>query len=65
MHDANSARAVAQLQHLDWNDLRIFLMIAEQSSVRGAAEAMGLHASTISRRLAGLEAALSTKLFER
>jgi len=65
MHDANSARAVAQLQQLDWNDLRIFLMIAEQCSVRAAAQAMGLHASTISRRLASLEATLSTKLFER
>jgi DNA-binding transcriptional LysR family regulator len=65
MHDANSARAVAQLQQLDWSDLRIFLTIAEHCSVRAAALTMGLHASTISRRLASLEGTLCTKLFER
>jgi len=54
-----------------WDDLaeleavRVFAAVAELKSFRGAALAVGLPRSTVSRRLAALEAALDTRLLQR
>jgi DNA-binding transcriptional LysR family regulator len=50
---------------MDWRDLQTFLAIAEAGSTHGAARALGLDQSTVSRRLAAFEASLGVRLFER
>ncbi|MDX3899827.1 MAG: LysR substrate-binding domain-containing protein [Sphingobium sp.] len=48
----------------DWDDLRIFLAVARARRIAPAARALGIDATTIGRRLARLERALETDLFE-
>lgn len=50
---------------LDWEDVRLFLAVAEAKSVSGAARALGMSQPTVSRRLGDLEARLGVTLFER
>ena len=50
---------------LDWDDLRVFLAVTRHQTVRGAANALRLSVSTVSRRIESLETALSSKVFER
>ena len=50
---------------MDWDDLKVFLAVQRNASVRAAAEALGLSHSTVSRRLQTLEAALGARLFLR
>ncbi|MFN3583951.1 LysR family transcriptional regulator [Phenylobacterium sp.] len=49
----------------DWNDLKAFLAVARGGSTLSAARALGVNQTTVARRIEGLEAALSLKLFER
>ena len=49
----------------DWNDLRFFLAAAREGTLSGAARALGVRHTTISRRLAALEAALGVSLVVR
>ncbi|HTL31546.1 MAG TPA: LysR family transcriptional regulator [Kofleriaceae bacterium] len=49
----------------DWNDYRYFLAVARQGTLAGAARDLGVEHTTVSRRIAALEAALDTKLFVR
>jgi DNA-binding transcriptional LysR family regulator len=49
----------------DWEDVRYFLSAARTRSFSGAARALGSDQSTVSRRIAALEAALGQRLFER
>lgn len=53
------------LTRIDWDDLRFFLAVARSGSLRGAAEQLGSNHATVSRRLAGLEAKLEARLFDR
>ena len=46
-------------------DQRIFLRVVELGSIRAAARELGQEPSSVSRRMAGLEARLGTKLLER
>lgn len=48
---------------LDWNDLRYAVTLAEAGTVRAAARRLGVDPSTVSRRLAALEAALGVTLY--
>src|SRR4029079_5856737 len=48
-----------------WDDVRIFLAVAEAGSVSGAARQLKLGQPTISRRLAEMEEALGARLFAR
>lgn len=48
-----------------WDDVRIFLALCRARTVGGAARALGVDASTVSRRLAALEDELASTLFER
>lgn len=50
---------------LDLNDLRLFVAIVEHQGILKAGRALNLPKSTVSRRLAGLEAQLKTRLIIR
>jgi DNA-binding transcriptional LysR family regulator len=50
---------------IPWEDVRIFLAVAEAGSVSGAARALRLGQPTVSRRLALLEHRLGAALFRR
>lgn len=49
----------------DWDDLRIFLAVARGGGLQRAAEHLRLDPSTVSRRIARLEAGQGARLFER
>ncbi|OCP01730.1 MULTISPECIES: LysR family transcriptional regulator [unclassified Ensifer] len=48
---------------MDWNDLKFFLAVANARSLSAAAGRLSVSASTVSRRIEALEAALQVKLF--
>jgi DNA-binding transcriptional LysR family regulator len=48
-----------------WDDVRVFLAVAQAGSLRRAARALGLGQPTVIRRLRQLEASLGTRLFVR
>lgn len=50
---------------MDWDDVRSFLAIARARSLSGAARELGLRQSTMSRRLAALEAKAGARLLQR
>jgi DNA-binding transcriptional LysR family regulator len=50
---------------LAWDDVRLFLALSRARTVREAASRLRVDASTVSRRLAVLEAALASTLFDR
>src|SRR3954467_12797881 len=50
---------------ITWDDVRIFLAVAEAGSVSGAARQLKLAQPTISRRLAEMEEAMGSRLFAR
>ncbi len=49
----------------DWDDVRFFLAVYRSHTIRGAAKALGVSHSTVSRRLESFESRLKTKLFHR
>lgn len=50
---------------MQWDDLRIFLAVARDGSISGAAKRLAVQHSTVSRRLRSLEEKLATRLIER
>ncbi len=50
---------------MQWDDLRIFLAVAREGSISGAAKRLAVQHSTVSRRLRALEESLATPLLER
>jgi DNA-binding transcriptional LysR family regulator len=51
---------------MDWNDVRVFLAVARERSMRAAGRALGLSQPTIARRLAAFEASFGgPALFDR
>lgn len=50
---------------MDWDHLRVFLAVARQGQLLGAARRLGLNHTTVSRRLDALEADLGSVLLER
>lgn len=50
---------------LAWDDVKLFLALCRSRTVGGAAQALRVDASTVSRRLATLEEVLVTSLFDR
>lgn len=50
---------------LQWDDFRLVKAIAERRSLAGAADILGVNASTVFRRLGALEERLGARLFER
>ena len=49
----------------DWDDARVLLALHRERTLRGAAQTLGVNASTIGRRLDALEKALQARLFDR
>jgi DNA-binding transcriptional LysR family regulator len=49
----------------DWNDVRAFLAVARSGRLTAAAARLGVDHSTLSRRIAALEHALRSRLFDR
>lgn len=49
----------------EWSDLEIFLATARGGTLAAGAAALGVDASTVQRRIAKLEAAMRTRLFDR
>jgi DNA-binding transcriptional LysR family regulator len=52
-------------RRLDWNDVRIFLAVAESGSLNAASRLLGTSQPTISRRVEVLEGRLGARLFSR
>ena len=52
-------------QDLSWDDVRVFLAVAREGTVRGAAATIGTSHSTVLRRIAALEDSLAVRLFHR
>jgi DNA-binding transcriptional LysR family regulator len=50
---------------LAWSDLQVFLAVCGRGSIGGAAQALQVNHSTVLRRIAALEQALSVRLFDR
>ena len=51
---------------MDWDDVRVFLAVAREGSMRAAGRALGLSQPTIARRLAAFEATFGgPSLFDR
>ena len=50
---------------MNWDDIRIFLAVARQGSVRNAAAALKVNHSTVSRRISTFEEKMNVRLFER
>jgi DNA-binding transcriptional LysR family regulator len=50
---------------MNWDDVRIFLAIARNGQILGAARALTLNHATVARRLTALEEALGSRLFVR
>lgn len=48
-----------------WDDLKLFLMVAEGGGLSAAAQRTGISAPTIGRRMLGLERVMNRMLFER
>jgi DNA-binding transcriptional LysR family regulator len=48
---------------MDWDDMRIFLSVAREESLSGAARRLRLDPATVGRRIARLEAAIDAPLF--
>lgn len=53
------------MPNLPWDDFRLVRAIAEQRSLGGAAQALGVNNSTVFRRLNTLEEMLGVRMFER
>lgn len=58
-------RNIENKSFMDWDDLKIFLAVARQGSVRSAAAKLGVHHSTVSRRIEAFERKHQVKLFDR
>jgi DNA-binding transcriptional LysR family regulator len=52
-------------EHLDWDNLRYFLAVARAGKLTAAARRLGQDHTTVGRRIASLESAFQSKLFER
>ena len=50
---------------MDWQDVRVFGAVAVEGTARRAGRLLGMHHTTVSRRVDELEDALGVKLFER
>lgn len=53
------------MREFDWDDVRLFLVIADQGSLAKAAKQLKVSSATLSRRLEAMERALGHRLFDR
>ncbi len=64
-NNPNNRPVLPLLAGFDWDDLRVFLALARQRTLSGAARFLSITHATVGRRISSLEQALETKLFER
>jgi DNA-binding transcriptional LysR family regulator len=50
---------------MNWDDVRVFLAVARNGQILGAARSLGLNHATVARRLTALETAIGSKLLTR
>jgi molybdate transport repressor ModE-like protein len=50
---------------MNWDDVRIFLAVHREGTLRGAAQQLAIDQTTVGRRLTGLEQVLGSRLFLR
>jgi DNA-binding transcriptional LysR family regulator len=50
---------------MNWDDIKVFLAIANTGGLKKAAKALGMHHSSCARRIHALEQALAVSLFDR
>lgn len=50
---------------MNWDDLKIFLAVAREGSARAGADKLGIHHSTVTRRIEAFETAQGIRLFDR
>lgn len=53
------------MQRLNWDDIRLFLALAREGTLSGAAQSLGIGVATISRRIDRIEHAIGLPLFLR
>lgn len=53
------------MKNLDWDDVRVFLRVAQGGGLSAAAKTTGLSAATVGRRVTALEHCVGRTLFER
>jgi DNA-binding transcriptional LysR family regulator len=58
-------RTVQDRTMTDWDDVRYFLAVAREGSVRAAAERLGVNHATVLRRIAQFEERLAVQVFEK
>ena len=58
-------KTVPSAQLHDWDDVRYFLAVAREGSVRAASDRLGVNHSTVLRRIAQLEERLGAAMFEK
>lgn len=51
--------------HINWDELRFVLAVADQGSVAGAGRVLGVNHSTVLRRIAGFETRNGVRIFEK
>jgi DNA-binding transcriptional LysR family regulator len=60
-----SGRRMTISNRISWDDLRIICEVARQGSIHGAAKALRLDHSTVTRRVSQIELLLQRRLFDR
>jgi DNA-binding transcriptional LysR family regulator len=56
---------LCKIYQMDWNNLNVFVAVAREGSLAGAARVLGVNHATISRRIAALEAEVGAGLVRR
>ncbi|GAC18852.1 LysR family transcriptional regulator [Paraglaciecola arctica] len=64
-HSAIMQSEFGDINMFNWNDIRVFLAVAEEGSTLAAANVIGINQTTVARRIEALEHVLKLELFER
>jgi DNA-binding transcriptional LysR family regulator len=57
--------SAAIMQHVNWDNLRYVLMVAEKGSIAAAARELGVNRTTVLRRINNFQDTLNCQIFER
>src|SRR5215813_3691208 len=55
----------AEMQMLNWNDLRYVLAVSRGGTLRAAARLLGVDDTTVARRLVAMQETIGTRLYQR
>lgn len=65
MQEVDLQHQTAYLQHMDWDKLQYFLIVAQHGTLAHAARMLKVDATTVSRQISALETQLGERLFKR